>query len=117
MMLLLAPLDGELIGHHVQQSLGQKDFTRPELVAAQAISVGDLSLLGVWGYVALVPGINGDYELLRHKYEIRIIEGTSDVVDDFSKSAEKYATTYNRYVFNRLGCDIERPMERCKNYP
>jgi hypothetical protein len=97
-----------------------KNFASPEEDASQAIAQGDLSLRGVIRFVVFVPGIDADYESLRAKYRIKIIEGTSGVIvndpTSYDARAERYAFAYNRYIFGQLGCNFERPMDRCKNY-
>lgn len=97
-----------------------KQFGNPEEDASQAIAHGDPSLRGMTRFAVFVPGIDGDYELLRTKYRIKIIEGTAGVIIDdptsYEAKAERYAFAYNRHIFSRLGCDFKRPMDRCKNY-
>jgi hypothetical protein len=96
-----------------------KKFDDPEGDAKEAVRIGNFSLRGVYRYVIIVPGINGDYEIMRMKYKIVAIEGSSDATIDskYDVAAERYASMYNRYMFYRLGCDYNRPMDKCANYP
>ncbi|MBR1132841.1 hypothetical protein [Bradyrhizobium iriomotense] len=93
----------------------------PEMDLAEAIAAGDLSLRGIFGYTVDVPGIRGDAATLSKKFEIRVIEGTSDSVDlnpfAYGNRARRYASSYNKLLFKRLGCDPELPMEKCSDYP
>lgn len=96
-------------------------FAHPERDASTAIAKGDLSLRGVYGFAPFVPGIEGDYEILRKKYRIVLIPGTSDmkVADPkaFNNVARNYALRYNKQVFSELGCNAAAPMEKCTRYP
>jgi hypothetical protein len=95
------------------------EFDNPERDAARALEVRDRSLLGVTRFAIFVPGVDGDYELLRTKYIIKIIPRTSDVNvgGSYNKIAEQYALTYNRHILKKLGCSSKKPMNKCTAYP
>ena len=81
----------------------------------------DIYLLAVQRFAVYVPGVDADYEVLRKKYSIHVIPGTSDesVINDpdsFNKKAEKYAEAFNVRVLLLLGCNSSRPMDKCKYY-
>jgi hypothetical protein len=101
-----------VIGHH---------FDHPEDDAERALLAGDRSLRGVNRFTTIVPGISADYSKLQTKYKIIVIENTSDVIVNDPKSynnmAERYALSYNRHLFDRLGCDYRSPSDKCTNYP
>lgn len=96
-------------------------FDYPERDAERAMLAGDRSLRGVNRFTTIVPGISADYLKLQEKYKIVVIENTSDVIVDnpgsYNNRAERYAFSYNGYVFDRLGCDHKFPFEACTNYP
>jgi len=54
----------------------ENKFENPEQDAAKAAAMGDFSIRAVYAYAIDVPGINGDYEILRRKYKISIMECT-----------------------------------------
>ena len=98
------------------------DHTRldnPERDAARALENNDVSLLGVVRFAIFVPGVDGDYEILRTKYKIKVIPGTSDVSpgQTYNKIAERYAFAYNRYILKKLGCSFKTPMTNCRVHP
>ncbi len=86
--------------------------------AEMAIASQDYHLVGVQRFVVVVPGINADYEVLRMRFRIVVIEGTSDIIiendpQSFNEQAERYAEKYNRRIFAELGCDVQKPMTPC----
>ena len=103
--------------HHRLFVAAQYRFENPESDAANALAAGDSSLIGIPRFAVEVAGVDGDYEILRHRYEIRIIEGTSDVIDErpdsFDMKIEQYGTRYNRFILKALGCNFQMPMEPC----
>ncbi|HEY6517312.1 MAG TPA: hypothetical protein VIY50_14310 [Steroidobacteraceae bacterium] len=86
--------------------------------ADAAIKRADYHLVGIHRFAVVVPGVNADYELLRTKFDILVIQGTSDVIeeqpDSFNKRAEIYAIAYNKRMFAALGCNLVKPMDPCK---
>ena len=98
-------------------SNGNYDFTTPEADAAAAIARGDTSLVGVYGYTTMVPGVPGDYDSLSRIFGVRLIEGTSDSAPkdegSFDARAASYASTYNHVKLKRLGCDLKNPLGAC----
>jgi hypothetical protein len=86
--------------------------------ADAAIKRADYHLVGINRFTTVVPGVNGDYGVLRARFEILVIPGTSDVIDirpnSFNKRAEKYAIAYNQRVFAALGCNLAKPMDPCR---
>lgn len=96
---------------------GQDAFNHPESDALAALKKGDEALLGVYRYTLVVPGVAGDAAILRNKYKVRPIEGTSDTFSDdpnsFDARAQKYAAAYNAAIMNGLGCRVDHPMARC----
>jgi hypothetical protein len=106
---------------HVSPS-DSSQFAYPERDASHAIAHGDLSLRGVLGFAIFVPGIQGDYEVLRKKYQIEVIAGTSDTFvsgnpTSFGNQARSYASRYNSQIFLELGCKTTAPMDKCARYP
>ncbi|MGH6889713.1 MAG: hypothetical protein ACREHF_11045 [Rhizomicrobium sp.] len=97
-------------------------FAHPQRDAARAIANGDFSLRGVYRIAIYVPGIQGDYEVLRKKFRIVPIAGTSDVIikndpNSFNNRAKRYAAEYNKRIFAALGCSVTAPMDKCTHYP
>ena len=96
-------------------------FDNPEDDAERALLAGDRSLRGVNRFTTVVPGISADYSKLQTKYKIILIENTSDVIvnnpNSYNNMAERYAFSYNRHLFDRLGCDYRSPLDKCSNYP
>jgi hypothetical protein len=119
--LLAVSIDAAIAQNSDKRRQLQPLFNNPERDANMAMASADFSLRGVYGFTAVVPGIQGDYLMLRTKFRIIMIENTSDIIDDdpqsYNNLAERYASTYNRFVFSRLGCDPEHPLAKCKSYP
>lgn len=120
-LVLASSSEVTLAQNKYKEPMAGNQFDHPEEDAQRAAAAGDLSLRGVNRFAIVVPGISGDYMKLRTKYKIIVIENTSDVIDNDPKSynnlAERYAFFYNRYIFDRIGCDRKFPEEKCTNYP
>jgi hypothetical protein len=95
-------------------------FATPEVDAENAIKRGSYSLMAIRRFAVVVPGVNAEYEVLRSKFRITIVPGTSDIIDkdedSFGRRVKAYAARYNRYVLVRLGCSAEKPMATCTNH-
>ena len=96
-------------------------FANPQGEASRAVAKGDFSLKAINRFTVVVPGVDADYELLRTKFRISVIQGTSDVIvkndpNSFNNRAEAYAIKYNRYLFAQLGCNPAKPLEPCEKY-
>jgi hypothetical protein len=106
--------NGSMVDGENQHILGD-----PVIDADSAIKRSDYHLVGVQRFVVVVPGVNAYYELLSTRFEISIIDGTSDVFvrnqpNSFNTRTELYAVEYNKRVFSALGCDLVKPMDPCK---
>ena len=72
-----------------------------------ALSRGDRRLLGVMGYVLIVPAVPRDQEVeLREKHGVRVLDHTSDAMHGedhaaWNASAARYAERYNRELLRR----------------
>jgi hypothetical protein len=104
-----------------QRRMDRDQFASPENDALSALERRDYSLLGVYRFSIYVPGVGSDYGTLITKFKIRMIQGTSDIIiendgNSFNKRAEAYASSYNRAILAKLGCDINNPMLPCSNY-
>lgn len=74
--------------------------------AKQAIAKGDFRLVAVYGYTLIIPGLNGDLSKYEKLYGIRVIEGTSDVMQNeehgkLNALASEYAKKYNRIILEQ----------------
>jgi len=72
-----------------------------------AVSKGDLRFVGVMGVGLIVPGVPDYYEKYAAKYEVRVIENTSDAIESeehrrLQEVAYRYAEEYNRLLITRL---------------
>ena len=97
-----------------------KEFDEPEQDAEKAAKGENFSLSAIYGYAPIVAGITGDYEILRRKFRITMIEGTEHAVcedpNSYNNIAKRYAVRFNPHMFHTLGCNPAKPMETCKNY-
>jgi hypothetical protein len=118
---LASSSDVTLVQNRNDGPKADQQFDHPEEDAERAILAGDRSLRGVNRFTTIVPGIVGDAVKLQEKYKIIVFENTSDVIDidpsAYNNRAERYAFTYNRYIFVKLGCNYKLPFETCTNYP
>jgi|ERR1700694_2618730 len=122
LILTLASSGATTLAQEHKEPMAHHRFDHPEKDAALAMAAGDLSLRGVNRFATIVPGISGDYTKLTTKYTVITIENTTDVVivndpKSYNNMAERYAFAYNRYIFDRLGCDYRSPLDKCTNYP
>jgi len=80
----------------------------PLVDAKRSIKANDFRLLAVLGYTWVLPGVKDERKFkLRKKYGIKIIEGTSDVLESeeharLIKLARNYAYQYNREILGFL---------------
>jgi hypothetical protein len=55
------------------------------------------------------------------KFKVKVIEGTSDIIDgkanSFNETAARYASRYNQKLFEIIGCNPSKPMDKCRNFP
>jgi outer membrane lipoprotein LolB len=76
--------------------------------ARKAVDRGEFALLGVNGYTWTIPGIEDSKKFeLRKNYGLKIIEGTSDVVQGEEHNrlqglATEYAKKYNLYLLDHI---------------
>jgi hypothetical protein len=80
---------------------------------------GDISLRGLAGFAVDVPGQQIDYEIIKNRFKVVIIEKTSDVyvVDDsYNDEGRRYAEIYNREMLTILGCRLDNQMDKCSNF-
>jgi len=76
--------------------------------AKKAVDRREFTLLGVDGYTWTIPGIEDSKKFeLRKKYGLKIIEGTSDVVQGEEQKrlqglATEYAKKYNLYLLDHI---------------
>jgi hypothetical protein len=80
----------------------------PVAEAKKAVDRREFTLLGVDGYTWTIPGIDESKKFeLRKKYGLKIIEGTSDVVqgDEHARLQElatEYAKKYNLHLLDHI---------------
>lgn len=96
------PQDGKPVAkEEVRLPLEQLSPERARSDAIKARNRGDFHLLGVYGYAATVPGVEGHVS-----NPVLFIEDTSDQVRDaghsrFNKRASLYAAAYNRELLSK----------------
>ena len=70
----------------------------PAADVKQALADHDYRFIGVRGYALEVPGAEDVYE----PFGVKIIEGTSDVMDESQRAAREYASRYNQLLIMEL---------------
>jgi hypothetical protein len=76
--------------------------------ARKAVDRGEFALLGLDGYTGTIPGIEDSKKFeLRKQYGLRLIEGTSDIVQGEEHKrlqglAIEYAKNYNLYLLDHV---------------
>lgn len=71
----------------------------------ESIKNNDFRFVGIYGYTIEIPSIDdGKWEKELKKYGYKMIEGTSDVIDDIRlyKIARKYAREYNQGLLEKV---------------
>jgi len=72
-----------------------------------AVSKGDLRFVGVMGFGLLVPGVPDYQEKYAARYGVRVIENTSDAIENeehrrLQDAAYRYAEKYNSLLIPQL---------------
>lgn len=73
----------------------------------KAIKQGDWRFIGVNGYTTIIPGTEDKDAKTIKKFGVRVIEGTSDFVENddirrLNTIGRKYATEYNRALLQKI---------------
>lgn len=79
----------------------------PKRDCERAVAEGDFRLVGVMDVGLQLPGVGKDHLKLLKIYGVKIVEGTSDVVespadDSFQRTAIGYAKQYNIHLLQRI---------------
>ncbi|MGH7847889.1 MAG: hypothetical protein ACREQW_22325 [Candidatus Binatia bacterium] len=80
----------------------------PIVDAQNALASNDHRLVGVYGYVISIPGVEmSQWPTYQQRYGLRPIEGTSDTLEEEEHSrlvrkATKYAEHYNKHVLTHV---------------
>ena len=80
------------------------EYADPIVDAQKALASNDYRLVGVYGYVVSIPGVEmAQWLTYQQRYGLRPIEGTSDALEGeeharLVRKATEYAERYNKHV-------------------
>jgi hypothetical protein len=113
-LLILLVVLGALIACRASQDsasvakLRWVEYADPIVDAQNALASNDHRLVGVYGYVVSIPGLDiSQWPDYQQRYGLRPIEGTSDALEGeeharLVRKATEYAERYNRHVLRHV---------------
>ncbi len=90
----------------IKQTIVELERADPARDLQAALLRGDKRFVGVMGFALEVPGVEDYYEHYK-SYGVRVIEGTSDFIENddirrLNELAYKYALRYNRLLLETI---------------